>query len=86
MLDGIELFAGAKYEPPFGHVILCGLGGILVEVLNDVSAGLTPLTMKEAHSMIESLKGSKIFGGYTGPGGYQQRSLCGYTCQALHHS
>ncbi len=33
MLSGTELFIGAKYEPRFGHVILCGLGGIFVEVL-----------------------------------------------------
>ena len=39
MLSGTELFLGAKYEPRFGHVVLCGLGGIFVEVLEDVSSG-----------------------------------------------
>mgnify|MGYP000111523176 CR=1 FL=1 len=37
MLKGQELFLGAKYEDRFGHVVLCGLGGIFVEVLKDVS-------------------------------------------------
>ena len=39
MLKGQELFLGAKYEDRFGHVVLCGLGGIFVEVLKDVSYG-----------------------------------------------
>ena len=37
MLRGQELFLGAKYEDKFGHVVFCGLGGIFVEVLKDVS-------------------------------------------------
>ena len=41
MLKGTELFVGAKYEEKFGHVVLCGLGGIFVEVLKDVSSGLS---------------------------------------------
>ncbi|MGD0710739.1 MAG: acetate--CoA ligase family protein, partial [Bacteroidales bacterium] len=50
MLSGIELFAGAKKEDKFGHMILCGLGGIFIEVLKDVSSGLAPLTKDEAIS------------------------------------
>ena len=45
MISGIELFIGASYEPRFGHVILCGLGGIFVEVLGDISSGLAPLDL-----------------------------------------
>ena len=45
MLKGTELFIGAKYEERFGHVVLCGLGGIFVEVLKDVSSGLAPLSV-----------------------------------------
>jgi len=33
MLSGTELFAGAKFEPKFGHLVLCGMGGIFIEVL-----------------------------------------------------
>ena len=40
MASGTELFLGAKYEQNFGHVVLCGMGGIFVEVLKDVSSGL----------------------------------------------
>ena len=66
MLSGTELFIGAKYEPRFGHIILCGLGGIFVEVLGDVSSGLAPLTFNEAESMIRSIKSYKIITRNTG--------------------
>jgi acetyltransferase len=77
MLDGIELFVGARYEPLFGHVVLCGLGGILVEVLHDVAAGLAPLTMKESHLMIGSLKGSRILDGIRGQEGISREAFAG---------
>ncbi len=64
MASGTELFLGAKYEQDFGHVVLCGMGGIFVEVLKDVSSGLAPLTHCEATSMIKSLKSYKILKGY----------------------
>ncbi|MCG6190566.1 acetate--CoA ligase family protein [Maribellus maritimus] len=64
MASGTELFLGAKYEQYFGHIILCGMGGIFVEVLKDVSSGLAPLSKEEALSMIKSLKSYKILKGY----------------------
>jgi acetate---CoA ligase (ADP-forming) len=72
MLSGVELFIGAKYEPRFGHIILCGLGGIFVEVLGDVSSGLAPLTFNEAESMIRSLKSYKIIRGTRGKQGINE--------------
>ncbi len=72
MLTGTELFIGAKYEPKFGHIILCGLGGIFVEVLGDVSSGLAPLTFNEADSMIKSLRAYKIIRGTRGKPGINE--------------
>lgn len=72
MIKGTELFIGAKYEPRFGHVVLCGLGGIFVEVLKDVSSGLAPLSMSEARSMIHSLRGYKILQGTRGQQGINE--------------
>lgn len=72
MLSGVELFIGAKYEPRFGHILLCGLGGIFVEVLGDFSSGLAPLTFNEAHSMIRSLKSYKIIRGTRGKPGINE--------------
>lgn len=73
MAFGTELFIGAKYEPRFGHVILCGLGGIYVEVMKDVTSGLAPLTIDEAMSMIQNLKSYKILQGYRGKRGVNIR-------------
>ncbi|MBO4785943.1 MAG: acetate--CoA ligase family protein [Prevotella sp.] len=73
VLKGTELFIGAKYEPRFGHVVLCGLGGIFVEVLKDVSSGLAPLSYEEAYSMIHSLRGYKIIKGTRGQQGVNEK-------------
>ena len=73
MLKGTELFIGAKYETRFGHVVLCGLGGIFVEVLKDVSSGLAPLSYDEAYSMIHSLRGYKILKGTRGQKGINEQ-------------
>lgn len=73
MIKGTELFIGAKYEPRFGHVVLCGLGGIFVEVLKDVSSGLAPLSYEEAYSMIHSLRGYKIIKGTRGQAGVNEK-------------
>jgi len=73
MLKGTELFIGAKYEERFGHVVLCGLGGIFVEVLKDVQSGLAPLSYGEAFSMIHSLRGYKIIKGTRGQKGLNEQ-------------
>ncbi len=66
MLSGVELFAGAKREDKFGHMVLCGLGGIFIEVLKDVNAGIAPISNLEALDMIQRLKGYKILQGVRG--------------------
>lgn len=73
MLKGQELFLGAKYEDRFGHVVLCGLGGIFVEVLKDISYGLAPLSYEETFSMIRSLRGYKIIKGTRGQKGLDEQ-------------
>ena len=73
MISGTEVFIGAKYEQRFGHVVLCGLGGIFVEVLKDVSAGLAPLSYAEAYSMIRSLRSYKIIKGTRGQKGINEQ-------------
>jgi acetyltransferase len=75
MASGIELFIGAKYEDRFGHVMLCGMGGIMVEVLKDVTSGLAPLTICEAASMIKNLKSYQIIKGYRGQEGVNQHAF-----------
>lgn len=77
MLSGTELFLGANFEPGYGHLILCGLGGIFVEVLKDTSAGLSPLDMEEALQMIRSLKSYRIIQGIRGREGVNEEKFAG---------
>jgi len=72
MNKGVELFAGVIREKGFGHAILCGLGGIFIEVLEDVSAGLAPIAEKEAYQMIRNLKGYKLIEGLRGREGVDE--------------
>jgi len=72
MLSGTELFVGAKHEDKFGHMILCGLGGIFIEVLKDVQYGLSPLGQDEALAMIKGLKSYKIIEGVRGQKGIDE--------------
>ncbi len=72
MLSGTELFVGAKAEPKFGHMVLCGLGGIFIEVLKDVSAGLAPIAVDEAGKMIKSLRSYGIIKGARGQEGVNE--------------
>lgn len=69
MLRGTEIFIGAKKEGEFGTTIMCGLGGIFIEVIKDVCSTLTPVDYAEAIEMIKSLKGYKIIEGIRGKEG-----------------
>jgi acetyltransferase len=66
MLTGTELFVGAKKGDKFGQMVLCGLGGIFIEVLKDVQANLAPIYPKDAIQMIKKLKSVKIIEGLRG--------------------
>jgi len=72
MIDGTELFIGVKRESNFGHLVLCGLGGIFVEVLNDFSACLCPVSHAESLTMIRNLKAYKVIGGIRGREGVSE--------------
>ncbi len=72
MLSGTELFVGAKREDKFGHMVLCGLGGIFIEVLEDVKAGLAPLSNLESHQMIQGLNSYGIIKGARGQEGVNE--------------
>lgn len=69
MLKGTELFVGAKYNEGFGHTMLCGAGGIFVEVLKDVASAIAPVTKTEALHMLASLRSYKLLQGVRGQKG-----------------
>ncbi|MEA1887188.1 MAG: acetate--CoA ligase family protein [Bacteroidota bacterium] len=75
MISGQELFAGAIKEGDFGHLIMTGLGGVFIEVLQDVNTALAPLNRREAEEMISSLKGYKILKGARGQKGVDVKAF-----------
>jgi acyl-CoA synthetase (NDP forming) len=60
---GIETIIGIKKDPQFGHIILFGLGGIFVEVFEDISIRRVPITRMDAEEMINEIKGKKVLRG-----------------------
>jgi acetyl coenzyme A synthetase (ADP forming)-like protein len=62
----VEMFVGMTHDPTFGPLIACGAGGTLVEMINDVAVGLTPLTRQDAERMVRSLKTYRLLDGYRG--------------------
>ncbi|MCC5918086.1 MAG: acetate--CoA ligase family protein [Cryomorphaceae bacterium] len=66
MIKGHELYCGAIRNANFGHLIVCGLGGIFVEILQDTASGIAPLDKADVERMIRSLRGYPIIQGYRG--------------------
>lgn len=63
---GIEVIIGMSKDPQFGPVIMFGLGGILVEVLKDVSFRIVPLNERDAHEMVREIKAYPVLEGFRG--------------------
>ena len=63
---GVEVIVGMSKDPQFGPVLMFGLGGILVEVLKDVSFRIVPVTTRDAREMIREIKGYPVLEGYRG--------------------
>jgi acetyl-CoA synthetase len=63
---GIELVIGARNDELFGPLIVVGLGGILVEVLQDTALAPAPVTPVEAETLLRQLKGIKLLQGFRG--------------------
>ncbi len=63
---GTEMIVGVKSDPRFGPAVVCGFGGVFVEVLRDVSVRVPPLDAEEALAMIAELRGSALLRGARG--------------------
>ncbi len=64
--EGLEIVAGAIRDPAFGPVVMCGLGGIYVEVMKDVSFRAFPLNKKETMGMLEEIRSYPLLLGVRG--------------------
>jgi acetate---CoA ligase (ADP-forming) len=66
VVAGVELIVGVKQDPQFGPVVLVGLGGVLVEVLDQVAVGVLPLSVDEARGMLHTFPGCAVLAGVRG--------------------
>lgn len=64
--EGVEVIIGATHDEQFGPVVMFGLGGVFVEVLEDVSFRAAPLTKYDAQSMIDEIDAQAILDGARG--------------------
>lgn len=64
--NGHELILGGRQDPQFGPVVLAGLGGIFVEIIDEAAVRVAPIRRKEAEQMIDSLRGSQALRGARG--------------------
>jgi acetyl coenzyme A synthetase (ADP forming)-like protein len=63
---GVEMLVGVVHDKLFGPVVACGAGGVAVEVLKDVKVRITPLTDRDAHEMVTSLRTFPLLDGFRG--------------------
>jgi acetyltransferase len=63
---GREVIVGVIRDLQFGHAVMFGMGGVLVEAFGDVSFRLVPLAEKDAAEMVEGIRGARLFRGYRG--------------------
>jgi acetate---CoA ligase (ADP-forming) len=64
--DGVEMLVGATLDPLFGPVVVCGSGGVLVDLLGDSAVRLHPVTRADAREMVQELKAARLLSGYRG--------------------
>jgi len=64
--QGVEMVVGARVDPLFGPLVVVGLGGILVEVLNDTALAPAPVTHREGLALLGQLKGERLLRGFRG--------------------
>jgi acetyltransferase len=79
LAGGREVIIGGKRDPSFGPVVMFGLGGIYVEILEDVTFRLAPLTSEDAEEMVDEVQGSRLLQGVRG----QPRADRGAITEAL---
>jgi acetyltransferase len=73
--DGLEIIVGTKIDEQFGPIIMFGIGGILVEIIKDVSFRVLPLSRGCAKRMIEEIKSAKILDGFRGYKPFDKKAL-----------
>ena len=79
--QGVEMVIGARIDPLFGPMVVVGLGGILVEVLQDTALAPAPVTHADARTMLSQLKGAKLLHGFRGAPAVDLDKLADVICR-----
>lgn len=66
---GLEVLVGMSTDPLFGPLVVFGIGGVVTDLLGDHAFGVPPITLGEAHVMLQSLRASPLLNGYRGAPG-----------------
>ena len=74
---GLELLVGGRRDPSFGPTVLVGLGGVLAELLRDVSVGLAPLAPETARAMLGEGRRAALLRGFRGGAAVDEHALAG---------
>jgi acyl-CoA synthetase (NDP forming) len=64
--DGVEFILGMTYDATFGPLVVCGAGGVTVEIFKDAAVLLPPVTAEDVQAALGTLKVSKMLGGFRG--------------------
>jgi acetyl coenzyme A synthetase (ADP forming)-like protein len=73
--EGQEVLIGAVTDPSFGPVVTFGIGGVLVEVLRDVTFRLAPTSAEDALAMVNGIRAAEVLRGVRGAAGVDQQAL-----------
>lgn len=63
---GIEMIAGLSRQAPFGHVVVAGSGGVMVELVRDSSLAIVPVDGPRAHTLVENTRAARLLDGFRG--------------------
>jgi hypothetical protein len=79
---GVEVIVGGRVDPLFGPLVVVGIGGVLVEVLNDTALAPAPVGSDEAEALLRELRAFRLLQGYRGLPKVDFGRLCEIVCRA----
>jgi acyl-CoA synthetase (NDP forming) len=78
---GVEIVVGGRVDPQFGPLVVVGLGGVFVELLNDTALAPAPIAAREAEALLRQLRAFRLLEGYRGLPPTDLAALCDIICR-----